>query len=46
MAKVNWREYLQHHLGCGENPSPTTFWRLNYFMLELLIVLYFELFES
>jgi hypothetical protein len=27
----------------AKNPSPTTFWRLNYFMLELLIVLYFEL---
>jgi hypothetical protein len=25
MAKVNLHEpYLQHHLGCGENPSPTT----------------------
>jgi hypothetical protein len=45
MAKVNWREpYLQHHLGCGENPSPTTpSGGSTIFMLELLIVLYFEL---
>jgi hypothetical protein len=40
MAKVNWREYLQHHLGCGENPSPTTpSGGSTIFMLELLIVL-------
>jgi hypothetical protein len=43
MAKVNWREYLQHHLGCGENPSPTTpSGGSTIFMLELLIVLELE----
>jgi hypothetical protein len=42
---VNWREpYLQHHLGCGEKSSPTTpSGGSTIFMLELLIVLYFEL---
>jgi hypothetical protein len=36
--------YLQHHLELWRKSfSNNTFWRLNYFMLELLIVLYFEL---
>jgi hypothetical protein len=44
MAKVNWREpYLQHHLVVAKNPSPTTPSGGSIFMLELLIVLYFEL---
>jgi hypothetical protein len=44
MAKVNCEPYLQHHLELWRKSfSNNTFWRLNYFMLELLIVLYFEL---
>jgi hypothetical protein len=43
MAKVNWHEpYLQHRV--VKNPSPTTpSGGSTIFMLELLIVLYFEL---
>jgi hypothetical protein len=44
MAKVNWREpYLQHHLELWRKSPTTPSGGSTIFMLELLIVLYFEL---